>query len=155
MPQKRADAGAAATMEPGDRWGPFSDDIAPGERVARLRALRAIVRLLCGPRGAEAQAALLAAERRPEADPAACAAVMALEPIDRRRVDLGIDLRRIDLGILGIDFRILRIDLRRGHGRRIDPGGIALGIWRLDRDRLGGGRGQWGGPWERHPRPLP
>ncbi|MCJ2030912.1 hypothetical protein MKK50_16200 [Methylobacterium sp. J-043] len=73
-------------IAPGDAWGPFAADLEPGERLARLRALRAIVRLLCGLRGAAAAAALLAAEARPDADPAACAAVMALEPIDRRRV---------------------------------------------------------------------
>lgn len=34
-----------------DRWGPFALDIDPCERRARLRSLRAIVRMLLGPRG--------------------------------------------------------------------------------------------------------
>lgn len=70
----------------GDAWGPFAADLEPAERLARLRALRAIVRLLCGPRGIRAEAALLAAETRPVADPVALVEVLALEPVDRRRV---------------------------------------------------------------------
>ncbi|UYW25695.1 hypothetical protein OKC48_20840 [Methylorubrum extorquens] len=73
-------------IAPGDRWGPFAADLEPGERLARLRALRAIVRLTCGPRGKRAEAALKAAETRPVADPVALVELLALEPVDRRRV---------------------------------------------------------------------
>lgn len=34
-----------------DRWGPWASGISDCERLARLRSLRAIVRLLLGPRG--------------------------------------------------------------------------------------------------------
>lgn len=73
-------------IPPADRWGPFADGIEPGERLARLRVLRAIAHLLLGRRG-EALADML---RRAEADPAALAPAVAeinrLAALDRRHV---------------------------------------------------------------------
>lgn len=46
-------------IRPGDAWGPFD----PGERLARLRVLRALVHLLLGPRGLALQDAIRSAER--------------------------------------------------------------------------------------------
>lgn len=68
------------------RWGPFSPDaLEPGERLARTRALRAIVRLLLGPRGAELAGELEAAERSGILD-RAHAALERLAALDLRRV---------------------------------------------------------------------
>ena len=49
-------------MTTADTWGPFALDIDDCERRARLRSLRAIVRLLLGPRGAVLERALTCAE---------------------------------------------------------------------------------------------
>lgn len=43
-------------------WGPFAAGLDPGELKARCRALRLAVRLLCGPRGRDAEIALLRVE---------------------------------------------------------------------------------------------
>ena len=48
---------------PADAWGPFASDLEPGERVARLRILRAVTHLLRGPRGLGLQDAIRAAEQ--------------------------------------------------------------------------------------------
>lgn len=77
---------ADVVLRLGDRWGPFADALEPAERLARLRSLRAIVRLCCGPRGATAESLLLAAEINAARIPAAAAAVHRLEPTDFRRV---------------------------------------------------------------------
>lgn len=45
-----------------DRWGPWAADIDDCERQARLRSLRAIVRMNLGPRGAILERALTCAE---------------------------------------------------------------------------------------------
>jgi hypothetical protein len=49
-------------MTTADSWGPFALDTDDCERRARLRSLRAIVRLLLGPRGAILERALTCAE---------------------------------------------------------------------------------------------
>ncbi|MGU3541029.1 hypothetical protein [Methylobacterium sp. A54F] len=69
-----------------DRWGPFVPDIDPAEQRAQLRALRVIVRLLTGPRGAELATLLRRAEQDPAALEAAVAALNRLASIDRRQV---------------------------------------------------------------------
>lgn len=46
-----------------DAWGPFAADLEPGERLARLRVLRAVSQLLLGPRGLALQDAIRAAEQ--------------------------------------------------------------------------------------------
>lgn len=62
-----------------DHFGPWRPDLEPGERLARTRSLRAIVRLLAGPRG------IVLADRLRQAE-TDDAALDALEPVDRRRI---------------------------------------------------------------------
>lgn len=69
-----------------DRFGPWSDRIDAAERLARLRSMRAIVRLTTGPRGDRLASELHQAERDAARLPAALAALDALAPIDRRQV---------------------------------------------------------------------
>lgn len=78
---------AALPMIPSlQHWGPFADGLRPSERLARLRALRAIVRLLTGPRGTVLEAELSRAETGEVALCDALAGLHALVPLDRRRV---------------------------------------------------------------------
>ncbi len=51
---------------PGARYGLWSDTTEPGERLARLRALRALVRVFAGPAEAGVDAALSVAEIDPD-----------------------------------------------------------------------------------------
>ena len=68
-------------------WGPFQRTIDQGERKARLRSLRACVRLLTGERGKECAYRLLKAEiDGEEALDAAEAEFGRLGSYDQRRV---------------------------------------------------------------------
>lgn len=69
-------------------WGPFQPGLEAGERLARLRTLRGLIRVLAGPRGAEAGHKLLLAEVDPDDEVLAEAAQEfdRLPAIDRRRV---------------------------------------------------------------------
>lgn len=69
-----------------DWWGPWRPDIEPPERLARLRSLRVVVRLLCGPRGADLERHLRDAETDRPALLRALDALDRLAPLDRRRV---------------------------------------------------------------------
>lgn len=69
-----------------DRFGPWSDRIDAAERVARLRSLRAIVRLSTGPRGDRLAELLRRAERDTATLAPALAALNALAALDRRSV---------------------------------------------------------------------
>lgn len=69
-----------------DQWGPFRTDIDAAERLARLRSLRAIVRLSTGPRGDRLAGLLHRAERDTAALEPALAALNALAALDRRSV---------------------------------------------------------------------
>ncbi|KQS75458.1 hypothetical protein ASG32_27225 [Methylobacterium sp. Leaf361] len=69
-----------------DAFGPWAIDITPIERTARLRAMQAIARLSCGPRGDTLCALLRQAETDPASLEAAAAALARLEPLDYRRV---------------------------------------------------------------------
>ncbi|WP_342148160.1 hypothetical protein [Methylorubrum sp. SB2] len=74
-------------MIPADaRFGPWSDHIDAAERLARLRSLRAIVRLTTGPRGEALADELHRAERDASRLPFALAALDSLAPLDRRQV---------------------------------------------------------------------
>lgn len=73
-------------IAPADEFGPWARDLDPAERLARLRSLRAIVRLSCGPRGETLGDELQRAERDPLALPAAADALRRLAPLDRRHV---------------------------------------------------------------------
>lgn len=77
---------ALAEIPAADRFGPWSDRIDGGERVARLRALRAIVRLTTGPRGERLGELLRHAERDAAALVPALAALNRLAALDRRAV---------------------------------------------------------------------
>lgn len=68
------------------QFGPFVGRLALPERVARLRCLRTIVELHCGPRGTVTSRALHLAETDPDADDLAIGALMRLTPLDRRHV---------------------------------------------------------------------
>lgn len=76
------------TIPPGDRWGPFALDLRPAERLGRLRALRAIARLLLGPRGEGLTRLLALAEIDPAPSTLACAVelINAMPSLDRRKV---------------------------------------------------------------------
>ncbi|GAA0256204.1 hypothetical protein LNAOJCKE_5443 [Methylorubrum aminovorans] len=81
-----------ATLDPvaeiptADRFGPWSDRIDAAERVARLRSLRAIVRLTTGPRGKRLGDLLYRAEKDAAALVPALAALNRLATLDRRSV---------------------------------------------------------------------
>lgn len=81
-----------ATLDPvaeipaADRFGPWSDRIDGTERVARLRSLRAIVRLTTGPRGDRLAGLLHRAEQDAAALVPALAALNRLAALDRRSV---------------------------------------------------------------------
>lgn len=69
-----------------DRFGPWSDRIDAAERLARLRSLRAITRLCCGPRGDRLADELHRAERDASRLPFALAALDCLAALDKRQV---------------------------------------------------------------------
>lgn len=77
---------ALAEIPAADRFGPWSDRIDVTERVARLRAMRAIVRLSTGPRGERLAVLLHRAERDASALAPALDALNALAALDRRSV---------------------------------------------------------------------
>jgi hypothetical protein len=67
-------------------WGPFALGLMSAERVARLRTLRALVRVLCGSRGSDVERLLWRAETKLAALPDAATALDRLSPLDQRRV---------------------------------------------------------------------
>jgi hypothetical protein len=73
-------------IAPMDRWGPFADGIDNTERLARLRALRAITHLCAGPRGDRLTTELERAERDVSRLPIALEALGAFTALDRRQV---------------------------------------------------------------------
>ena len=73
-------------IPPGDKWGPFADGIEAAEQRARLRGLRALARVLCGPRAADLCRLLAAAENDPAALEQASHALNGLAGRDRRHV---------------------------------------------------------------------
>lgn len=73
-------------MSPGDRWGPFASGLDEAERRARLRCLRALARVLAGPRSAELCQRLAEAEADPAAADEVLAALGRLPPVDRRQI---------------------------------------------------------------------
>ena len=75
-----------APVPVGDRFGPWADDLDEAERRARLRSMRALTRVLCGPRGIELAAHLARAEHDPTALLAAHGALYRLPSRDRREV---------------------------------------------------------------------
>lgn len=70
----------------GDQWGPFAEGLDPAEQRARLRSLRALARVYCGPRAADLCSLLAQAETNPEALEPANVALNRLAPLDRRAI---------------------------------------------------------------------
>ncbi|MEH3145205.1 MAG: hypothetical protein PGN34_07610 [Methylobacterium frigidaeris] len=75
-----------ALIEPADAFGPWASDLSTAERRARLRCLRGLVHVLCGPRGQDLAELLDRAELDGGALRESVGALARLEPIDRRRV---------------------------------------------------------------------
>ena len=73
-------------MKEMDCWGPWAAGLDPGERLARLRSLRARARVLAGPRADDLVALLVQAESDPAALVPAADALDRLAPLDMRRV---------------------------------------------------------------------
>lgn len=73
-------------LEPNDRYAAWADGISPAEQRARLRALRVLVWLYCGPRGRWVCDRLAEAEHDPAALIPAHFALNSLSPVDFRRV---------------------------------------------------------------------
>lgn len=69
-----------------DQWGPFASGITDCERTARLRSLRAIVRLLLGSRGDVLARALQCAEEGAISLDALHRALSRLPSLDHRKV---------------------------------------------------------------------
>jgi hypothetical protein len=69
-----------------NRWGPWVLDLEPGERLARLRSLRALARILAGPRAVELCELLHQAETDPAALVPAADALDRLPAVDMRRI---------------------------------------------------------------------
>lgn len=69
-----------------DSWGPFDPSIDPCERRARLRSLRAIIRLLLGSRGDLLARALECAEHGHVALEAVLRGLNRLPSLDYRKV---------------------------------------------------------------------
>lgn len=69
-----------------DRWGPFAEGLDHAEQRARLRSLRALARVHCGPRASDLCRLLDRAERDPTALEPAANALNRLPAIDRRHV---------------------------------------------------------------------
>jgi hypothetical protein len=67
-------------------FGPWARGISPAERLARLRAIRALAMLLCGGPEHPLCLELLAAERDEAALPRALALLDDLAPLPRRRL---------------------------------------------------------------------
>lgn len=74
------------TDKPDDQFGPWSVNIEPAERLARLRSLRAMARLIAGPTGAILVDRLRQAETDIGVLPEALAALDALPTLPRRRL---------------------------------------------------------------------
>ena len=69
-----------------DQWGPFAEGIDAAEQRARLRSLRALAAIHCGPRAATLCRLLSSAETDPADLEPAAAALNRLAPVDRRHV---------------------------------------------------------------------
>lgn len=81
-----APADDAGTIPKSWRFGPWAPELAETERVARCRAMRAVARLIAGPRSQALQTALRVAEADPWWAPHAVSALNAMAPLDQRRI---------------------------------------------------------------------
>lgn len=73
-------------MAPADQFGPWAEGLDQAEQRARLRSLRALAAIHCGPRAATLCRLLSSAETDPADLEPAAEALNRLAPIDRRHV---------------------------------------------------------------------
>ena len=73
-------------IRPCDQFGPWAPDLDTAERRARLRAMQALARVHCGPRGADLVRLLAQAETDSAALEPALTALDRLPSNDRRHV---------------------------------------------------------------------
>lgn len=73
-------------IPPRDRFGPWAPGLDAPELRARLRAMRALARVHCGPRAADLVRQLAQAEADPAALEPALAALNRLASNDRRHI---------------------------------------------------------------------
>ena len=73
-------------IRPSDQFGPWAPGLDPAELRARLRAMRALARVLCGPRASDLCRLLAKAETDAAALEPALAALDRLPSNDRRHV---------------------------------------------------------------------
>lgn len=73
-------------IRPCDQFGPWAVDLDHAEQRARLRVMRALARVHCGPRGADLCRLLALAETDPAALEPALAALDRLPANDRRHL---------------------------------------------------------------------
>lgn len=74
------------TLAPRNRFGPWAHNLSPAEQRARLRAMRALAQVHCGPRANHLCTLLAEAEFDPGALMPALDALDHLAPVDRRHV---------------------------------------------------------------------
>jgi hypothetical protein len=75
-----------ASIAAADAFGPWASNLSTAERRARLRCLRGLVHVLCGPRGQGLAELLDRAEFDGRALRESVTALARLEPVDRRHV---------------------------------------------------------------------
>ena len=73
-------------IRPCDQFGPWAANLDHAEQRARLRAMRALARVHCGPRGTDLVRLLAQAENDPAALEPALAALDRLPSNDRRHL---------------------------------------------------------------------
>ncbi|WP_244424902.1 hypothetical protein [Methylobacterium nodulans] len=78
--------GHLVTVALADRFGPWANGISEPERTARLRCLRALTHLICGPRGWTLCDTLERAETDPDALVRSVDELGRLPALDRRKI---------------------------------------------------------------------
>lgn len=73
-------------MKPSDAFGPWTEGLPPCERIARCRTLRAVARMIAGPRADALSSALACAESDPSHLDRALDALDRLASLDRRKI---------------------------------------------------------------------
>jgi hypothetical protein len=73
-------------MTPADQFGPWAVGLSTCERIARCRTLRAVARLMAGPRASALCDALACSEADPSHLDRALSALDRLASLDRRRI---------------------------------------------------------------------
>ena len=68
------------------RFGPWAANLSPAEFIARCRSLRALARVLCGPRATDLCTVLADAEQMPWEIGKAIPLLESMTSLDRRRI---------------------------------------------------------------------